>query len=67
MFEQLCIAIKRAAFNRKSFSIAGSEFSHEDAKKFENEIKKLLEAEYKRGFSNGLYAVRNEINERFGL
>lgn len=38
----LYIAIKRASFDRESFTIAGSEFSPNDAKKLIKELQKLM-------------------------
>jgi hypothetical protein len=64
---EILIAIKKCAFDKKQFEIAGSEFTANDAKQFEIEFNLLLENEYKRGFSNGLHAAKNEIVNKFGL
>lgn len=66
MIEQLIAAIDRAAFDKKSFSIAGSEFSPNEAKQLKNELL-TLNKKYNEGFSHGLYAARNALNELFGL
>lgn len=67
MIQQLIAALDRAAFDKKAFSIAGSEFSGDDAKQFKNELSEFIEKKYSEGFSHGLYAARNALNERFEL
>lgn len=67
MIDQLIAAINRAAFDKKSFSIAGSEFSPNETKQIAEDLKKLSESKFCEGFSHGLYAARNALNERFGL
>lgn len=67
MIDQLIAAIDRAAFDKKPFSIAGSEFSPSEAKQIVAELKKAGESKFCEGFSHGLYAARNALNERFGL
>jgi hypothetical protein len=42
MIDSLYIAIKRAAFDRKGFSIAGSDFSPNDAKLILEELQRHM-------------------------
>lgn len=67
MIDQLIAAIERAAFDKKAFSIAGSEFSPSEAKQIATELKKAGDSKFCEGFSKGIYAARDALNERFGL